>query len=93
MGCQILGCTASRYHYKIVLNLTDRSGENLIYCFKTGTPCASGAELQKQQLLLMNNQFENIAGDKREIILVDQDIEDDFIDILYIVYYYVVLSF
>ena len=67
----------------------DGSEDNLIHCFKEGSPCAAGAELLRQQLMvrgdisLTKNPFENANEDTEEFLLVDfSEDEDDFIDIL-----------
>lgn len=73
------------------LNLpVDGSEDHLIHCFKEDTPCASGAEILKQQMLvrrdlsLLENPFDELDKDEdtEDFLLVDHsDDEDEFVDI------------
>ena len=74
------------------LNLpTDGSEDHLIYCFKEGTPCAEGAAILQQQLMVRNdgsfntNPFITESDEEdalEEFHLLDpSDDEDDIIDI------------
>ena len=66
------------------------SDDHLIHCFKEGAPCATGAEILQQQMLvrrdlsLSENPFDNLDKDEdtEDFLLVDHsDDEDDFVDI------------
>ena len=74
------------------LNLLNNGSEDyLIYCFQEGTPCAEGAAILKQQLMVRNdlslntNPFISESDEEdasEEFHLLDPaDDEDDFIDI------------
>ena len=72
------------------LNLVvDGIEDNLIHCFKGGSPCAAGAELLRQQLMgrdnpfLTKNPFEYADEYTEEFLFLDlSDDGDDFVDIL-----------
>ena len=79
-----------RKSFKVcALNLVvDVIEDTLIHCFKEGSPCAAGAELLRQQLMvqgnlfLMKNPFENTDEDMEEFLLLDLSDDEDFVDIL-----------
>ena len=74
------------------LNLpNDGSEDHLIYSFQEGTPCAEGAAILKQQLMVRNDLSLNTnpfisKSDEEDVLeefhlLNPSDDEDDFIDI------------